>query len=491
MQACDGGVERLALFGLSLDKRAEAAALFGERRHVLGVALVGGEGRRRRVAAHAGVAIGRSMRVCVAPAAGAPGNPAASGRPGENRVRKGAKRPKPGRSIWQTGEAGMAREFDEAAFKRWFDHKRMVEDLLRGFAPATVARTLDFTTLEQLPADYVDDGLARGQGDAAWRVRFRGAADEWLYLLVLLEFQSTVDRRMAARILAYTARMYLKLIRGGDLPPDGRLPPVLPVVIYNGERRWSAATEMGETIAAVGEALAPFQPRQRHLVIDEHAFRIEDLPEENVVSAQIALEQGSVPAMAAVLRRVSALLSGAEHASLRRAFAELTLGMVERSAAARTHPELASALRAAAETGGLNAMGSVLARRIDEYIETNAEARAQELAEARAQELAEARAQELAEGRAEELAEARAQELAEARAEERVEAILEERLVEARAMLSRQAERKFGAGTGARLAALLAEIADPKRLAAVGDLVIDCADGAELLARVREEANRR
>ena len=355
------------------------------------------------------------------------------------------------------------REFDDAAFKRWFDHKRMVEDLLRGFAPATVARTLDFATLEQLPADYVDDDLARGQGDAAWRVRFRGAADEWLYLLVLLEFQSTVDPRMAARILAYTARMYLKLIRGGELPPDGRLPPVLPVVIYNGERRWSAATEMLATIAPVGEDLAPFQPRQRHLLIDEHRLAVEDLPEENVVSAQIALEQGSVPAMAAVLRRVSALLAGEEHASLRRAFAELTLGMVERSAAARTHPELASALRAAAETGGLNAMGSVLARRIDEYIETTAEARA------------------------------------EARTRERVEAILGERLVEARAqalvesraMLSRQAERKFGAEAGARLAALLAEVADPERLAAVGDLVIDCADGAELLARVREEANRR
>ena len=369
----------------------------------------------------------------------------------------------------------MAREFNDAAFKRWFDHKRMVEDLLRGFAPAAVARTLDFTTLEQLPADYVDDDLARGQGDAAWRVRFRGAADEWLYLLVLLEFQSTVDRHMAARILAYTARMYLKLIRGGDLPSDGRLPPVLPVVIYNGERRWSAALEVGETIASVGEALAPFQPRQRHLVLDEHALRVEDLPEENVVSAQVALEQGSVPEMAAVLRRVSALLSGAQHASLRRAFAELTLGMVERSAASRTHPELALALRAAAETGGLNAMGSLLARRIDEYIETNTEART----EARVKERLEARVKAGVEA-------------AEARAEARMRAELLERSLEwERAMLSRQAERKFGAGAGARLAALLAEVADPERLAAVGDLVIDCADGAELLARAREEANRR
>ena len=401
-----------------------------------------------------------------------------------------------------------AREFHDAAFKRWFDHARMVEDLLRGFAPTDVVAALDFDTLEQLPPDYVDDGFGRGSGDAAWRVRFRGAAGNWLYLLVLLEFQSTVDRHMAARILAYTARMYLKLIRGRRLPADGRLPPVLPVVIYNGERRWSAAAEVGETIASVGEALAPFQPRQRHLVIDEHALRVEDLPEENVVSAQIALEQGSVSTMAAVLRRVSALLSGEEHASLRRAFAELTLGMVERSATARAHPDLPSALQAAADTGGLSAMGSLLARRIDEYVETRVktgieagiareearlareEARlARELESAVARELESAVARELESAAARE--EARlARELESAVARTRAET-LERRLEWERALLSRQAERKFGAGTGARLAALLAGVADTDRLAEIGDLVVDCADGAELLARAREDADRR
>ena len=182
-----------------------------------------------------------------------------------------------------------------------------------------------------------------------------------------------MENRIDGAASASTARMYPKPIRGGDLPPDGRLPPVLPAAIYNGERRRSSAAEMLAAIAPVGGGSAPFQPRRRYLPIDEHRLSVEDLPEENVVSAQIALEQGSVPAMAAVLRRVSALPSGAEHASLRRAFAESTPGMVERSAAARTHPELASTLRAAAETGGLSAMGSAPARRIDEYIETTAE----------------------------------------------------------------------------------------------------------------------
>ena len=363
------------------------------------------------------------------------------------------------------------REFDDAAFKRWFDHKRMVEDLLRGFAPAA-AEALDFATLEQLPAEYADDDLSRSRADAVWRVRFREAPAGWLYLLVLLEFQSTVDRHMAARILAYTARMHLKLIRGGELPAGGKLPPVLPVVIYNGERRWWAPVEVGETIASVGPALGPFQPRQRYLLIDEHALRVEDLPTDNVVSAQIELEQGSIPELGPVLQRLSVLLSGSEHASLRRAFAELTRHMVSRNAAARSHPELASALRAAEEAGGLSAMGSLLATRIDEYIEAGI-----------AKGIKERLAQGVPESSAEFLAESVAKAIERGRAES-----LEQGLWRQRAMLVRWASRKFGAGTESRLTALLLEVADTERLAEIGDLVIDCADGAEFLARVEEAA---
>ena len=52
-----------------------------------------------------------------------------------------------------------------------------------------------------------------------------------------------------------------------------------------------------------------------------------------------------------------------------------------------------------------------------------------------------------------------------------------------RALLCRQAARRFGEETAAPLAARLAGIDDPDRLAEVGDRIVDCATGAELLAR--------
>ena len=53
-----------------------------------------------------------------------------------------------------------------------------------------------------------------------------------------------------------------------------------------------------------------------------------------------------------------------------------------------------------------------------------------------------------------------------------------------RALLGRLAARRFGAAAGERLAAALADIRDPARLEAVGDLILDCATEAELLGEV-------
>lgn len=52
-----------------------------------------------------------------------------------------------------------------------------------------------------------------------------------------------------------------------------------------------------------------------------------------------------------------------------------------------------------------------------------------------------------------------------------------------RALLRRQAARRFGEETAAALSARLARIDAPERLAEVGDWIVDCATGAELLAR--------
>ena len=122
-----------------------------------------------------------------------------------------------------------------------------------------------------------------------WRVGFRD--DRRLYLVLLLEFQATVDPAMALRMLTYSALLYQRLDADGVLREHGALPPVLPVVFYNGRPRWTAPVEMRDLIAEVSEELAPYQPSQRYYLLDGARMSDADLPRDNLVSALIGVEK--------------------------------------------------------------------------------------------------------------------------------------------------------------------------------------------------------
>ena len=157
----------------------------------------------------------------------------------------------------------------DASYKLLFSHAERVEDLLRGFVPQSWVQALDFSTLEKVNASSVADDPRNRHDDVVWRVRFR---DHWLYVYLLLEFQSTVDRFMAVRILSDTGLLYQDLIRGQSLHQD-RLPPVLPIVLYNGDTRWTAAVELSELLEPIPVELQAFQPQQRYFLLDEYAYR--------------------------------------------------------------------------------------------------------------------------------------------------------------------------------------------------------------------------
>ena len=205
----------------------------------------------------------------------------------------------------------------DAAYKLIFARPRMIRDLLDGFAARGWSDTLDFDTLEPVPASF---DLQQRHGDLVWRIRFRGV--HWLYLLLLLEFQAGGDPAMAAHMLAYTTLLYQRLDADGALPGHGLLPPVLPVVFYNGRRRWTAPVEMADLVAARGGLLAPYRPSQRYYLLDVARTSDADLPPDNLVSALVGLEKARDAArLGGALKLLIDLLRAAGDDHLTRAFA--------------------------------------------------------------------------------------------------------------------------------------------------------------------------
>ena len=103
---------------------------------------------------------------------------------------------------------------------------------------------------------------------------------------------------------------------------------MLPVVLYNGDAAWKPATEMHDLIAAPSPLLAPYQPSQRHFVLDQRRAQAEDFKLHELTWTVAQLEQSSTAAdLARMGRRLTTLLAGAGEVELRRTFAHWLWGL--------------------------------------------------------------------------------------------------------------------------------------------------------------------
>jgi Putative transposase, YhgA-like/Domain of unknown function (DUF4351) len=189
----------------------------------------------------------------------------------------------------------------DTLYHRLFDHPNMVTQLLREFVAGPWLDELDLAGMERLNAKFHAETGDRREGDMIWRIPRRDGGDT--YLLLLLEFQSTPYRWMALRMLVYASLLWQQLVNEKSLPPDGKLPPILPVVLYNGDRRWAAPLALHDLVGLRGDSpLWRWQPTMRYEVVDEGAFPEEDLARRDALVALLfRLESSPDPGQLVVL----------------------------------------------------------------------------------------------------------------------------------------------------------------------------------------------
>jgi predicted transposase/invertase (TIGR01784 family) len=207
----------------------------------------------------------------------------------------------------------------DSGYKRLFSHPEMIRDLLLGFVPAEWVAELNFATLEKYPTEFIDDRLGHRRSDVIWRVRW---GKEWLYIYILLEFQSGVQRFMAMRLFTYIDLLYQDLIRGRQLGRPRRLPSVLPIVLYNGQRRWTAPTDLDTLIQQGPAGLVAYRPQTRYLLIDEGAYADAELASmRNLAAALFRLENSRGPeAVREVVAALAEWLAEPDQEELRHSF---------------------------------------------------------------------------------------------------------------------------------------------------------------------------
>jgi len=156
-------------------------------------------------------------------------------------------------------------------FKEAFSRHDMAVGFFQNYLPADLAQRLDWETLHLKSGKFTDEALRGSESDLLFTVQI----DEHPALLYcLFEHQSSPDAWMPLRLLRYILGIWEQYRK--ENPKATRLPPILPLVLYQGGDTWTTDTSLSSLID-VPEGLAAYQPEFRHLLVDLNGIDSDDL----------------------------------------------------------------------------------------------------------------------------------------------------------------------------------------------------------------------
>ena len=239
----------------------------------------------------------------------------------------------------------------------------------------------------------------------------------------------------------------MELWRGRRFGARDRLAPVLPIVIYTGKTRWTAARRVIDLVTPSGSRQAEPDMASRtselfagdgYLALDTLRIAVNDLPRDNAAALLAGICNPTMERLPEDAAKLRVLLDDPEL----RPLLEIVLLWAQRTAQLMNFDLGADDM---AVVDRLHESGE-----LEDYLAARGRAYQQKYR---------------AEG---------------------IERGIEQGLAAERDLLRRQAARKFDARTAERLTDLLTDIASSDGLASVGDLIIDCATGEELIERLRD-----
>jgi predicted transposase YdaD len=137
---------------------------------------------------------------------------------------------------------------------------------LRAVLPAPLADRLNLVNMRPVNGSFVDEELTNRHCDVLMQTTLDGRE---AFVYVVIEHQSSPDPTMPLRMLRYVMRIWDHYLQ--EHPKAKRLPMIVPLVVYQGSRRWTNSVELSELLDIDPETAhlaAAFLPRFRFLLDD-------------------------------------------------------------------------------------------------------------------------------------------------------------------------------------------------------------------------------
>jgi predicted transposase/invertase (TIGR01784 family) len=177
------------------------------------------------------------------------------------------------------------KDIDDRGYTLLFSNKEIFRQLVTSFVQEEWVKDLDFSNCELVPGVFISPNYEKTFSDLMYKVKLR---DRDFYIVILLEFKSAPALFVVVQVLGYIMDFYRHLIASEkDLR---KLPPVFPIMLYNGEKPWTTPLDISELIEG-HEMLDDFALHFKCFPIIEYAYAEELLQRIGNIVATLFLAE--------------------------------------------------------------------------------------------------------------------------------------------------------------------------------------------------------
>ncbi len=187
---------------------------------------------------------------------------------------------------------GKPRNKHDLGYKQLLSFIEMFRQLIQGYTDEDWKEKLDYSRAQRVDKEYVLPDFKKKESDILYKVPLLDEEKE-VFLFLLIEHQSTVDHSISFRLLFYLAHVwydiYKNMTQNEQRAESFSLPPVFPIVLYNGNEPWTVKDTLRDIVQS-GELFGDFLPSLRYHLVD--ISKQEELEKQaNALAAVFLLEK--------------------------------------------------------------------------------------------------------------------------------------------------------------------------------------------------------
>jgi len=252
-------------------------------------------------------------------------------------------------------------------FKETFSRAEVALDFVRNYVPQEIAGLVVPESFKLSKDTFVDEELEERFCDLLYEADLKGKGKIFIYFL--FEHKSFQDPEVALYLLLLMVRIWLKERKQGN---KALLPPILPMVVYHGEKEWKASPRF-QDLVGLPDVMGRYVPGFEYLIWDLSRYTAEEVKGGVLLRvAALLMKHIHSENIGKLLPGILGLLQELKDSRTTLQFLRATLRYLSSGSSYMSREELIDALKELSMDEGGDVMATLAQQWIEEGIEKGA-----------------------------------------------------------------------------------------------------------------------